>query len=1141
MTRPPMKILTIVATLLLPVGFAYAADPLADNFRTPPPETRPWCYWYWISDNISKDGITRDLEAMARIGIGQALIGNVVDPATPLGEVKIFSPGWWELTEHAVREAKRTGVTLGLFNSPGWSQSGGPWVKPGQAMRYLVSSETRVTGPRRFSAKLPAPKEIFQDVALLAFPAPRNDGDNLKPQLSCEPALADAAKLVDGDGQTGCELPAKDKPLVVTLEAAAPFTARSLTLRQLGGSFTAAGELAVADGGGHFRVVRKFTLDRRGLSRPLYAVNVGPMIRGATVVSFPAVTAQKFRLRLTVTAVEGALAGSAASIEAKPSLAEIELSGAARLDANVEKQLGKMHPTPSPAWNSYVWPAPTEPESAAFTVAPNAVVNLTSTLAADGTLTWDVPAGEWVILRTGMAPTGAHNHPTTEEGSGYEVDKMNRAAILAHYDAMVGKLVERMPKEDRSALRHVVIDSYEVGSQNWTDGFGDLFRQTYGYDATPWLPVLTGRIVGSANQSDRFLWDLRRLVADRIAYDYVGGLRDAAHRHGLRLWLENYGHWGFPAEFLQYGGQSDDLGGEFWVRSDNPVGAETTELRAASSAAHLYGKRVVFAEAFTSPRSFLDFPARMKSLGDWAFCQGINHFIFHVYIQQPWEDRRPGINAWFGTEFNRHNTWFNQSKAWIDYLRRGHWMLQQGVNVADVAYFIGEDAPKMTGALLPALPAGHDFDFINAEVLLKRASVKGGRLAIPDGPAYRVLVLPPGTTMRPAVLRRIRDLAAAGATILGPAPTGSPSLQDFPAADAEVKKLAAELWGDCDGKKRTERTYGQGRVFCGVELPEVFRHLGITPDLEQPDNLNWTHRQTPDADIYFVANPQPTPRLTTLSFRVAGRAPEIWHADSGEIEPTALFAAVGERTRVTLPLDANGAAFVVFRKAAAGASIAAVKKDGAAPAASGVACPVQVARAGRKFRALVSESGDYAFTQADGRELKLAARLPAPVTVTGGWKLQFPGQPVRELAELKPWQHFEDDAVKYFSGTATYETTLDLPAELLGAGRRLTLDLGRVDVLAEVSLNGKDLGVAWKPPFAVDLTAAAKPGRNTLVVKVTNNWQNRLIGDAKLPKSERKTFTTAPSRVPRTQLLPSGLSGPVRLLPAQEFELTAGR
>jgi hypothetical protein len=1121
------------------------ADALADNFRTPPIDTRPWCYWYWISNNISKQGITRDLEAMARVGIGGALIGNILDPDTPLGDVKLFSPAWWEHIEHAVREGKRTGVNIGIFNSSGWSQSGGPWVKAEETMRYLLSSETRVTGPCKFAGQLPAPHHIFQDVAVLAFPAPGADVDRraaARPRIFCEPPLKDSANFLDGDLQTFCELPEQSQPLTVTLEFAESFTARSLTLHPAAGSFIARCTLAADEGGGEFRTVREFLMDRRGLARPSENhFAVGFMIRGATVISFPAVTARKFRLIVELTCVQAPLAGTPNDFKvvSKPALSSIELSGAARLESHVEKQLGKMHPTSKPEWNSYVWPAATEPENTGLLVPPGAVLNLTSALAPDGTLEWEVPPGEWIILRTGMTPTGARNKPTVEEGRGYEVDKMNRSAIFSHYDAMVGQLVGRMPMADRSALRHVVIDSYEVASQNWTDGFGELFRETYGYDPAPWLPVLTGRIVGSANQSDRFLWDLRRLVADRIAYDYVAGLRDAAHRHGLRLWLENYGNWGFPAEFLQYGGQSDDLGGEFWVTSDNPVGEQVSELRAASSAAHIYGKRVVSAEAFTSARSFVDHPARLKALGDWALTHGINHFVFHVYIHQPWDDRKPGVNAWFGTEFNRHNTWFEQSKAWIDYLRRCFWLLQQGSSVADVAYFIGEDAPTMTGSRQPSLPSGYDFDHINAEVILQRAQAAHGCLSIPGGPSYRVLVLPALETMRPELLRKIRDLVAAGVVVVGPPPARSPSLQDFPAADAEVGQLARELWGDCDGKKNTEHAFGQGRVFCGVGLDHVFQRLGITPDIELTGHLGWTHRRTEEADIYFVHNPQDMPCTAELSFRVGGREPEIWHPDSGEIKLTALFVADGDRTRVTLSLDATGSAFVVFRRNASGASIADAEKDGVKLVPAQTVSPLEVERHGKNFRALVAEAGNYTLTDTGGRKMHFAAKLPAPLTVEGGWQLRFPGQAVREVAELKPWQDFDDEAVKYFSGTATYETTLDIPEEFLGAERRLQLDLGRVNVLAEVCLNGKDLGVLWKPPFTVDITDAAKPGRNTLVVTVTNNWNNRLTGDAMLPESERSTFITSPPKVPRTALLPSGLSGPVRLLPAQEFELTA--
>ena len=373
------------------------------------------------------------------------------------------------------------------------------------------------------------------------------------------------------------------------------------------------------------------------------------------------------------------------------------MSGAARLERFVEKQLGKMHPTPLPMWDTYLWPQQAEPDAPQLAVPPGEVVDLSDRLAADGTLRWDVPAGEWVILRTGMTPTGTKNAPASPEGQGLEVDKMNRQAAQTHFDAFIGQLLKRMPASERTAFKHVVADSYEMGSQNWTDGFGELFRERYGYDARRWLPVLTGRIVGSADQSNRFLWDLRRLVADRVAMDYVGGLRDVCHQHGLKLWLENYGHWGFPAEFLQYGGQADHISGEFWATGE----LGSIELRAASSASHIYGMPITSAEAFTGGPFFVSTPWSLKRRGDWAVTEGINHFVLHVYIHQPSEDRRPGVNAWFGTEFNRHNTWFESSGTWIEYLRRSHFLLQQGRHVADVAYFIGEDAPKMTGVRQP--------------------------------------------------------------------------------------------------------------------------------------------------------------------------------------------------------------------------------------------------------------------------------------------------------------------------------------------------------------------------------------------------------------------------------------------------------
>jgi len=492
------------------------------------------------------------------------------------------------------------------------------------------------------------------------------------------PGAWDRVEVRTGKGDIQVEA-GPDLAGVLDLETEAPFTARSLVLYPAPPAFRVEVELQAGEADGRFRTVKKFVVDR---SNP--NLHVGPMVFGPVAVAFAPVEAKQFRLLFTNWSKAGGFN-------------EIELSGAARLERYVEKQLGKMWQTPTPLWDAYLWPPQSEPDKAGLAIRQGKVLNLTPAMSADGVLNWDVPAGNWIVLRTGMAPTGVTNAPASPEGTGLEIDKMNRQLLRHHFDAFVGKMLKRVPAGDRKALRHVIADSYETGAQNWTDGFTADFRARYGYDPLPWLPVFSGRLVESAGASDRFLWDLRRLVADRISFDYVGGLRTLASEQGLRLWLENYGHWGYPGEFLQYGGQTDDIGGEFWAGK----GLGGIELRAASTAAHIYGKQIVSAEAFTGGPFWQSTPWSLKARGDWALAQGINHLVLHVYIHQPYEDRIPGLNAWFGTEFNRFNTWFGEAHDWIAYIRRSHFLLQQGRYVADAAYFIGEDAPMMPISCAP--------------------------------------------------------------------------------------------------------------------------------------------------------------------------------------------------------------------------------------------------------------------------------------------------------------------------------------------------------------------------------------------------------------------------------------------------------
>lgn len=1008
-----------------------SANELERNFASPPDATRPRCYWYWMDGHITKEGITHDLEAMRRVGIGEGYIGIISGQSSlPAGdEPKALTDPWWQLIEHAIREGGRIGVDIGLFNSPGWSQSGGPWVKPQQSMRYVALPETRLHGPQRFEGRLLTPPGQFQDIALLAFLAPAGEGEQAKT----------TARM----------------PTAVTFQLPSPSTARSVTVHPIK-PVNVTAELQASDNGTNYHMIKQFAIDRHNL-----AVNVGPVPLAPIVASFPATTARFFRLNFS-----GAC-----------ELGEIELSPAARVENYAAKSLLKMFQDPQPPFDYYTWPQQAEPELPGLTLPPEAVRDISKHLAADGTLRWDVPPGEWIVVRAAMTPTGAQNSPAPPEATGLEVDKMNRAALRSHFDAYVGVLLKRMPAADRKALKHIVADSYETGPQNWTDGFAADFQKHYGYDPIRFLPVMTGRIVGSAEQSNRFLWDLRRFVADRVALDYVGGLRDLCHEQGLRMWLENYGHWGFPAEFLQYGGQCDEISGEFWATGN----LGSIELRDAASAAHIYGMPVVWAEAFTGGPLFVNTPRDLKARGDWAFCEGINQFVFHVYIHQPWDERRPGINAWFGTEFNRHNTWFEQSKPWIDYLRRCSVMLQAGKPVADVAYFIGEDTPKMAGIRKPELPAGYDFDYINADVIENRLAVKDGRFVLPDGTSYRLLVLPESATMRPALLKKIRELVLAGGAVLGPAPERSPSLQNFPACDAEVKQLTRELW--------------DGRVMTGIDLPEALRRLKTPADVICPDGILWKHRKEGDTDIYFLSNQKAMSRSESVSFRVNGRAPEFWWPESGRIEAAPSYEMNGGRVSVPVQFDPNTSVFVVFRQKATESRVVDAKHR---------PVPLEIRRA-------MYEAGQ---------------KLAGPWQVTFDPQAGGPDKPVT-FTTLDDWSKRLEPTIRYYSGTATYRTGF----QVSGVQPVMLLDLGEVHAIATVRVNGRDVGTIWKQPYTVEISSAVKPGENTLEIAVVNTWLNRLVGDEQPGATKRITFATRKKKWNAgTALQPAGLIGPVRVI-----------
>ena len=1025
-------------------------DEMAAAFADPFGLIRTGCYWYWLSGHISCEGVSRDLEAMKRAGIDRAYIGDVNEPGTELGPVKTLSPEWEKVMATAIAKASELSIELGLFNCPGWSQSGGPWVKHDRAMRRLACGETAVTGPRKgpLALSVPAlggrPANEWQDVAVIAYPTPPDTTGRLE---KGGPFKADA-----------------DGALAVELESDGPFTAQSVRLVPCGGSFR--GTVTVeADAGNGFAKVAAFDY-----SRVNGGLTVGFLPLAPVIGTFEPATARRFRV--TAAGHKNA-AFASVSLESAPGVAKA-----------FEKSFAKMYESDQPGWHDYQWPqeAGERPGSA---LDPAKAVVLTDRLGADGRLDWDVPEGNWTVFRVVMTPTGVVNGPANPEATGYEVDKMSRAHIAGHFDDYLGKILARTPPEQRKAITHAIMDSYEMGGQNATDGLAEKFRASFGYDPTPYFPACYGVAVGSRADSDRFLWDLRRFVADEVAYSYVGGLREASRRHGLRTWLECYGHWGFPGEFLQYGGQSDEIAGEYW--SEGSLG--DIENRAASSCGHTYGKQLVWSESNTcGGRAFQRGPMDLKSRTDKFFAEGINATILHLYIEQS-DERAPGRIAWFGNEFHRHNTWFAHFDLFTGYLKRCGYLLRQGLNVADIAYFIGEDAPKMTGITDPAPPPGRQFDYINAEVLCETADVDAsGRIVLPHGTAYEVLVLPPLETMRPRMVECLERLVSAGAFVLGPKPSRSPSLAGQPASDARVREIANRLWGEVDGKSVKVARRGKGTVAWGLSLEECLKMRGSAADIahDGAHPLSFSHRTLPNAEIYFITalDGKAVP-ATEISFRTAGRVPEIWDAATGAIRPAASWRAEGGRTAVTLSLAERESAFVVFAKDAGG-----VTRGAHRPACETLA-------------------------------------------VEGPWTLEFLSDalhrgPKGEVGAERLFDLSTSDnpAIRYYSGTIGYRTKFRCRG--VKAGGRVTLDLGDVAVTAKVRVNGRAAGGVCFAPYRLDVTGLVREGENELEIEVCDLWVNRLIGDEGQP--DRPTWTSLPLKLQGAKPVKSGLVGPVRIV-----------
>ena len=1294
-------------------------DTLEQSFITPAAHSKPWVYWDLMNGNLTHEGLKADLESMARAGIGGALVADI--GLGLAGPVKPRSPQWLDAVRFILKEADHLGLRIG-FNCPGWANSGGPWVTPELSMQELAWSETVVEGGHRIETALPQPAarlDYYRDIAVFAFPTPLHDEFSMRTvQTTVVDAsgvpLTEGAKLFDNDTETVAKLPG-----TFELRTATPVPARSMAIRAAFQSrfFTADVE-AWDDARKAFVPVGKVHYSPAGL-------NNRPSMGSAT---FEPVTARRFRL----TFITGY--GAKQTQPAHVFLQELNMYGGFRVQRWTNK-VGFGNAAESPDGKE---PQPKREE----TLAPERVVQLTERMNAAGRLTWDAPAGRWTVVRMGHIPTGAESAPLPSGMHALEVDKYSSEACDVYYDGMMKPILQSVgPEIAKKAVANHHVDSYEVGWQNWTRKFPSEFKDRRGYDMAVWLPALTGRVVGSLEQSESFLWDFRRTICDCYSDHHIGRLAQRCREDGLFFSTEAYDG---PFEYLQAGGHSDVPMTEIWIGS--PIGSRPR--MAASSAGHLYERQIIGSEEFTGLEKWDQHPATMKALADWSYCVGVNRLLMVVFTGQPWTDPhlRPGmtVGSW-GCQRDRSNTWWEKGGTqWHAYLWRCQAILQQGSPVADVLYYLGDDAPNGGGNNPPVPPEGYDGDGLNGEILA-RLKVADGKLVLPGGKTYRYLVMPEHGRMTLASLNQVARLARDGASVLGPKPQGSPSLADQ-GRQAKFTALAKELWGDTAATSG-ECKSGAGRVNWGRKVEAVMKADGVAPDFDYDPNtgmdLHFVHRMIEGSDVYFVANSSPRGGWVNCQFRVNGKVPELWYPETGKIELASVYEQTPAGMRVGLNLKQEEAVFVLFRKplpaehsrtvvglscngreilpaampsredlsgtftmtfwarptaeidvpaqhtrgldwgnqnyavyppaghllygdkghSGAGVSVgtngvcvleswawnfpavlswkapqtlygwihvAVIYRAGVPvlfingkPVGTGlksgntVHAGVNVtspqAQMTKPFQGEVARLAKYAWamteaeitqlaqaapdakesdslltltTEATGSlrfqaeaggqyELKLSGGggraiivppSPEPLRLGGPWKLEFPagwGAPERTtIDKLVSWPEHSDPGVRYFSGTAKYGTVFAVPAAWRRRQRSLTLDLGDVQVIAEVKVNGKDLGTLWKPPFRLDVTDVIKTGTNELEVKVTNLWPNRLIGDEQYPddctpkgtwkaggipawpewlqkgqhrpEPRRMTFTTYKHWKKDDALLPSGLIGPVVLRAAEQ-------
>jgi hypothetical protein len=1099
------------------------------DFKTPPPSVKVNTWWHWISGEITREGITKDLESMKQQGIVQATIlnvGSLNSKRAGVPNIVFDTPEWHEMFKWALQEANRLNIKIGVHNCDGWSTSGGPWISPDHSMKQFVWSQTLVDGGKGINMKLAEPTRInnyYHDVAVVAYPdeEKENSFHLASPKMEMNTASVETV-LTDGNPQTEVHLKTGDE-LVIKLASDISVNKMALFPRlifswddmsKIKNKYV----LSFSKDGNVYNKIAD--VEFTGVNKPMEA-------------TFPATKARYFK----VTCIKG---GSP--------VAELELlkqDEPAAYSPSIPFLMEKTSSTNAINEHDYDISASNQKG-----IAPNNVIDLSSKMAADGTLTWTAPKGKWKIIRFGYTTTGIKNGPATPEGTGLEVDKMDTAALNYHFSNFASRLLKSGGSYTGNTFKFLLIDSWECQFQTWTKAFPEEFKNRRGYSIIPWIPVLCGQTVESTNVSEAFLHDFRKTIADLIDQNYYRHFGQLCHRNKLEMHAEiiyaNSGPYP-PLDALKSNRYPDLVMTEFWASPNHqqfpqyePQERPTPGFPTYASLA--CNKPIIGSEAYTGYAHYSESPFDLKPFGDAAFCYGINQIILHSFVHQP-TDQKPGITlGQFAAHFNRNNPWWEFTQDWMNYQARVQYVLQQGEPIAEVLFFIGDQLPQYFGkSIVNELPYGYQAAACNFDMLKNEARVVDGKITFGGKQSFPILTLPQSKAMEFATLQRLAELVKEGAIVYGPKPTEILSATEIKTHGAEFAKLADELWGTA-----TENTYGKGKVISGKPIAEVLKQLEIMPAITNSSNnakeIMYIHKRMGDTDVYYLFNQQKKQLSRELTFRATGKTPELWNAENGTVTRPAIFTIENQQLRLPLSFKPYESKILVLKNNAPEHFIQKVTLAGkqifpALQVNTADDIPQADYRQG-KFAFNSEIKGDYTFTTNDNRIIKASLMQPK-VTELENFKAVIEFQPITneaiqsvEVTALKSLTEFEDPAIKYFAGKAKYTISFSAADNMIASKDSTVLNLGNFDATAKVFLNGQLLAYAWVPNTSLDVTGLLKK-ENTLEITVADVCRNRFIGDLNQFGAVKSLWTTSPieSILKKDMpLKPSGLMGPMKLI-----------